>query len=150
MLLSFAAIFLNLVLVTPYAVLGISLDGAEKSCLNEFGYQKDIIRYNENRLEEDNSDMNTFFSCVWKKKGLQRYDGSIDFHKIYDMLIPEIKLTLNDFGSAYVVIQSIEECEKIEGTDYGDTAVKTYNCLYDQVSKYISEFKDKYDAFYKE
>ncbi|KAK4874558.1 hypothetical protein RN001_013918 [Aquatica leii] len=127
----------------------MTLDAVETKCLKEFGYTKDIITYENDRLTKGVTEMNTFFSCVWKKKGLQRQDGSINYEKLYEMMVPEIKITLSDFGSNYVVIQSINECENVNGNDHGDTAIKVYNCLFDKTSKYVDEFKSKYEEYYE-
>ncbi|KAF5285778.1 hypothetical protein FQA39_LY04239 [Lamprigera yunnana] len=102
----------------------VTLDFIEESCLNEHGYDKNTILYDNNLIKEDDAKLNTFFSCVWKKKYLLRNDGTINFEKVFELLTPELKLTMGDFGSSYVVIESINACKDIEDIYYSNMAFK--------------------------
>ncbi|KAK5641255.1 hypothetical protein RI129_009802 [Pyrocoelia pectoralis] len=118
-----------------------NFDVIEKQCLNNLGYDEDIIKHENNLLSEDNEDMKTFFGCVWKEKGFQREDGSINFNSIYEIIISESKLS-SQFESAYIAIQAIVSCRDVEGDDNGDTVIKVYNCLFEKVLEYDEEFKN--------
>ncbi|KAB0793503.1 hypothetical protein PPYR_13123 [Photinus pyralis] len=121
-------------------------DAIENECIDKLGlgFYENLIVLESGYLKEDDEDMRAFFACVWKEKGFQREDGSVNFNSIYEVIVSERKSGSSEFGSAYVAIQAIANCEDIEEENHGHTVIMVYNCLNEKVLEYDEKFRNKF------
>ncbi|KAF5302529.1 hypothetical protein FQR65_LT00901 [Abscondita terminalis] len=110
-------------------------DQTDLLCLKELNLEKKVIidSYDkDNFIREGIPQMNSFFTCAWKKDQLQQSDGTMNevnlvamvdhlLEKRMDVQDPKIRERLSK--------QGVNHCKGVKGSDDGDTCVKMYNCL---------------------
>lgn len=125
--------------------------GEELNCVNELKLDKKSIHFLNKQFitPEDNEDFNNFLGCYWKKKGIQRENGEIDFHQLDELLLMQL---LKEYGTgidetATIVAEIFENAltacklKCIRGKSHGQTAVKVQNCIAREVQRaFMADF----------
>ncbi|KAF2886758.1 hypothetical protein ILUMI_19415 [Ignelater luminosus] len=65
----------------------------EEDCVKELNLNKEtIITFDKQKDDSETSeDFNNFLACSWKKKGIEKKDGDINWDKIYEILFDEFQ-----------------------------------------------------------
>lgn len=90
----------------------------------------------------DNQAYNEFTECSFKAQGWMKSDGSIDWDVIHNLTLEAVKEELKTENKQDnpedVVKRLIDPCRNIHGDTPGQTAVKSWNCLEDELVAYRS------------
>ena len=133
--------FENVSLDTPDVILENILDG--KMCARQVGVSENTFKNVEDKdglLPDDNDSFNLFYGCIFKRKGIVDYDGKINVANLRTYLINLFSLNQAIAPSQKKLVESsIQECENINGNNYGQKSVRIHNCIMNKLHNTVKE-----------
>ncbi|KAF2895950.1 hypothetical protein ILUMI_10213 [Ignelater luminosus] len=120
------------------AALARNFEPYELECINELGIDKSILEGIDAPI--DNPDFHRFTGCVWKKQGMMKDDGEINWDKFHDFILKG--LGKSDAKAEDIVKRAIDSCRDVHGDSHGDTAIKVLMCVDVQLRSHRSELEN--------
>ncbi|KAK5647530.1 hypothetical protein RI129_002422 [Pyrocoelia pectoralis] len=126
---------------TPDVILENILDG--KMCSREVGISDSDFKTIEDKdglLPENNDLLNSFYGCIFKRKGIMDNDGKIDDGNLRIYL--SNLFTLNQAitpSQKRLVEDSIKKCRNIEVKNFDQKSVKLINCVMRKLQSVVKE-----------
>ncbi|KAF2895958.1 hypothetical protein ILUMI_10221 [Ignelater luminosus] len=86
---------------------------------------------------EDNTVLNNFMLCAWKKRGLLSDDGNVNWDVLQNLLLSKDYLESSPLYKSYETFADwkdfvqgvINKCRDVRGDTDGQTVVKVQNCF---------------------
>ncbi|KAF2895951.1 hypothetical protein ILUMI_10214 [Ignelater luminosus] len=128
--------------VVLVGALAFDWDSDELKCVEELGTDKATIERIGDRkpMPIDNQKFNEFTECSWKKQGLIKKDGTINWDEIHEVILGGVEekqgRNKNKQAAENAARRLVNPCRNITGTTRGQTAVKIHNCLDNQLRNY--------------
>ncbi|KAF5302530.1 hypothetical protein FQR65_LT00902 [Abscondita terminalis] len=113
----------------------VNLQEIDSQCYSQFGKGLKVFD-NDGYLIEDNETINHILRCTWEKIGVVS-EGGLDLYKLHRILEDNLKDQYNNYVRTYLASRTVQSCVGIQGQNLGDICVKTYNCIFRQLSKSI-------------
>ncbi|KAF2895961.1 hypothetical protein ILUMI_10224 [Ignelater luminosus] len=152
----FPTILLLFFITLMVDVLSYEWDSDELECVEKLNIPKSVVEDNhpfQKTSPEDNTDLNKYYECMWKKSGYLHEDGTFDWDKMLDFFVElqqeDVEKNKSDSDETLVanlaityVKGVINTCRNkhIHGDTHGETAVKVHNCLVEEFDK--TKFED--------
>ncbi|KAF2895954.1 hypothetical protein ILUMI_10217 [Ignelater luminosus] len=101
-------------------------DADESKCITELGIDKTILEGIDAPL--DNPDFHRYTECVWKKRGMMKENGEINWDNMHDFIfggVEEAEAKGKSKQEAEALVKRlIDPCRDVHGVSHGDTAIK--------------------------
>lgn len=93
---------------------------ASRSCVKKVGVDEELVRHIKNGNIVNDPKVKDYISCVLKKLGMQKSDGSFE----EDLIKSKLPGGLSENEKKKVM----DKCASIVGSNVADTAWKAYKC----------------------
>ncbi|KAF2894790.1 hypothetical protein ILUMI_11384 [Ignelater luminosus] len=139
-------------------VLGYVWNPEELECVEELKLIKAEIEIFDNPWDqptpENSKIFNDYLECKWKKQGGLKDNSEIEWNKIYDITVDDVKQDMENSSDYDEVVyteiskllnKAINKCreQNIQGDTAGQTVAKVQNCVGQQLRELI-EVRDFY------
>lgn len=107
--------------------------------MRELGSDKAVIERLGSRkpLPLDNQAFSDFTECSWKKQGLLKANGQINWDEVHQVILgglEEESKTNTKQAVDNIARGIIDPCRNVRGNTLGQTAIKVWNCLDGQLA----------------